>query len=105
MTTYMMPAEIYSETLSRLVAEWPEEAAVLGRIEATRVAAKAAIDEADRPGFQLPFVSYIPAYGAEDEVQAMADYCDLKRCLDKSSDLCRFIRPLVTRKRSRLEAL
>ena len=91
MTTYVSGSEIYAGALREKLKQLPEISSVLVEIRELRQLARQERARAAEPGFQGPFVSYIPAYGVEDQVQALVDYCRLKRLLDRSKSFASFI--------------
>jgi hypothetical protein len=81
MTTYLPPHIVYQEALARLIEETPTEADCLARIREIRDAARHEREEANAPGWTPPYVSYMPAYGAEETIEAIVDFDRLRNIL------------------------
>lgn len=100
MTSYLSPDSVYQRTLLKLVEEAPSEAECLMRIRTIREDAKRKLEESQAPGFTPPYVSYMPAYGAKESIEAISDFNQLRsilsvdchfrnlllRCLDQELD-------------------
>lgn len=93
MTTYMLGDEIYERTFRRLVVEDVDLSDAVMAIRACRVAVRRAKAEASAPGFRPEIPGYLPGYGAEAEVRAIADYCRLKKIMLRSA----YFRDLATK--------
>lgn len=74
MTSYLPSHFIYQKALAKLIEENPSEAECLARIREIRDAAKREREEASAPGWTPPFVSYMPAYGADETIEAISDF-------------------------------
>jgi hypothetical protein len=81
MTTYLPPHLVYQRVLAQLIDESPSEAACLARIGEICDAARREREEASAPGWTPPAVSYIPAYGAEETIEAIKDFDRLRSIL------------------------
>lgn len=83
-TTYIPKAEIFEETLMGLLYSGKSIEAVreeIWEVESNRTKCETV---ARMPGFTLPFVSYIPAYGADAKVNAMNAYCGLRKLANEN---------------------
>lgn len=85
MTTYLFGDEIYERTFRRLVVEDVDLSDALMAIRACRAAARRAKAEASAPGFRPSIPGYLPGYGTEAEVRAIADYCRVKKIMLRST--------------------
>ena len=87
MTSYQTPIEIYISTLRELFNEQADETMVRARIASESQVAALERDAANQPGYRRPFVGHIPAWGSEDRISAMEDYCALRNITDSRETL------------------
>jgi hypothetical protein len=94
MTTYLLGDEIYERTFRRLIVEDVDVSDAVVAIRACRAAARRARAEASAPGFRSTIPGYLPGYGVEAEVRAIADYCRVKKIMLRSA----YFRDLAVKK-------
>lgn len=92
MTTFLTEFEVYEKVMRENLLIRPDITTVISKIQKTRKALRIERENAKKPDFFAPYVSYSsPAYGIDAEIQAMIDYCRLKKIIDRSTLFYGFI--------------